>query len=145
MTRPFANVRVMDFTQVLAGPYGSYQLALLGADVIKVERREGEDMRRTPLSREWADRGMAPSWLAINGNKRSLTLDLQQLAAKEIIRRLAAKADVVRFHRPRRSVSQIIATGIDRMFSSQIAVLTAHGALLPSSHPAHRGIFVERH
>jgi crotonobetainyl-CoA:carnitine CoA-transferase CaiB-like acyl-CoA transferase len=71
MTRPFANVRVLDFTQVLAGPYGSYQLALLGADVIKVERREGEDMRRTPLSREWADRGMAPSWLAINGNKRS--------------------------------------------------------------------------
>ena len=77
-TRPFANVRVLDFTQVLAGPYGSYQLALLGADVIKVERREGEDMRRTPLSREWAERGMAPSWLAINGNKRSLTLDLQK-------------------------------------------------------------------
>jgi crotonobetainyl-CoA:carnitine CoA-transferase CaiB-like acyl-CoA transferase len=93
--RPFANVRVLDFTQVLAGPYGSFQLALLGADVIKVERREGEDMRRTPLSREWADRGMAPSWLAINGNKRSLTLDLQKPAAIEIINRLAAKADVV--------------------------------------------------
>jgi crotonobetainyl-CoA:carnitine CoA-transferase CaiB-like acyl-CoA transferase len=95
MTRPFSNVRVLDFTQVLAGPYGSYQLALLGADVIKVERREGEDMRRTPLSREWADRGMAPSWLAINGNKRSLTLDLQKPAAIAIINRLAAKADVV--------------------------------------------------
>ena len=93
--RPFANVRILDFTQVLAGPYGSYQLALLGADVIKVERREGEDMRRTPLSREWADRGMAPSWLAINGNKRSLTLDLQQPAAKEVVRRLVVKADVV--------------------------------------------------
>src|SRR6185437_8686490 len=63
--------------------------------VIKVERREGEDMRRTPLSREWAERGMAPSWLAINGNKRSLTLDLQKPAAVEIINRLAAKADVV--------------------------------------------------
>ncbi|MEJ0018242.1 MAG: CaiB/BaiF CoA-transferase family protein [Acetobacteraceae bacterium] len=95
MTRPFSHVRVLDFTQVLAGPYGSYQLALLGADVIKVERREGEDMRRTPLSREWADRGMAPSWLAINGNKRSLTLDLQKKAAIEVINRLAAKADVV--------------------------------------------------
>jgi crotonobetainyl-CoA:carnitine CoA-transferase CaiB-like acyl-CoA transferase len=95
MTRPFSNVRILDFTQVLAGPYGSYQLALLGADVIKVERREGEDMRRTPLSREWADRGMAPSWLAINGNKRSLTLDLQKPAAIEIINRLVAKADVV--------------------------------------------------
>jgi crotonobetainyl-CoA:carnitine CoA-transferase CaiB-like acyl-CoA transferase len=94
-SRPFAGVRILDFTQVLAGPYGSYQLALLGADVIKVERREGEDMRRTPLSREWAERGMAPSWLAINGNKRSLTLDLQKPAAKEIVRRLATKADVV--------------------------------------------------
>jgi crotonobetainyl-CoA:carnitine CoA-transferase CaiB-like acyl-CoA transferase len=93
--RPFANVRVLDFTQVLAGPYGSYQLALLGADAIKVERREGEDMRRTPLSREWAERGMAPAWLAINGNKRSLTLDLQQPAAIEIVNRLAARADVV--------------------------------------------------
>jgi crotonobetainyl-CoA:carnitine CoA-transferase CaiB-like acyl-CoA transferase len=86
---------VLDFTQVLAGPYGSYQLALLGADVVKVERREGEDMRRTPLSREWAERGMAPSWLAINGNKRSLTLDLQKPAAIEIVNRLATKADVV--------------------------------------------------
>jgi crotonobetainyl-CoA:carnitine CoA-transferase CaiB-like acyl-CoA transferase len=94
-TRPFANVRVLDFTQVLAGPYGSYQLALLGADVIKVERREGEDMRRTPLSREWAEHGMAPSWLAINGNKRSLTLDLQKPAAIEIVNRLTAQADVV--------------------------------------------------
>jgi crotonobetainyl-CoA:carnitine CoA-transferase CaiB-like acyl-CoA transferase len=93
--RPFANVRVLDFTQVLAGPYGSYQLALLGANVIKVERREGEDMRRTPLSREWAERGMAPSWLAINGNKRSLTLDLQKPAAIEIVSRLVARADVV--------------------------------------------------
>ncbi len=95
MTRPFTNVHVLDFTQVLAGPYGSYQLALLGADVIKVERREGEDMRRTPLSREWADRGMAPSWLAINGNKRSLTLDLQKPAAIDIVNRLVARADVV--------------------------------------------------
>ena len=94
-TRPFSNVRVLDFTQVLAGPYGSYQLALLGADVIKVERREGEDMRRTPLAREWAERGMAPAWLAINGNKRSLTLDLQKPAAIEIVNRLVARADVV--------------------------------------------------
>jgi crotonobetainyl-CoA:carnitine CoA-transferase CaiB-like acyl-CoA transferase len=95
MNRPFHGVRILDFTQVLAGPYGSYQLALLGADVIKVERIGGEDMRRTPLSRLWAERGMAPSWLAINGNKKSLTLDFRKPEAMEILRKLAAKADVV--------------------------------------------------
>ena len=95
MSRPFEGVRILDFTQVLAGPYSTYQLALLGADVIKVERREGEDMRRTPLSREWAERGMASGWMAVNGNKRSLTLDLQTPEAREIVRRIAAEADVV--------------------------------------------------
>jgi crotonobetainyl-CoA:carnitine CoA-transferase CaiB-like acyl-CoA transferase len=93
--RPFSGVRILDFTQVLAGPYASYQLALLGADVIKIERRGGEDMRRTPLSREWADRNMAPAFIAVNGNKKSLTLDLQKPAAREIVMKLAAKADVV--------------------------------------------------
>ena len=93
--RPFAGIRILDFTQVLAGPYASYQLALLGAEVIKIERRGGEDMRRTPLSREWADRNMAPSFLAVNGNKKSLTLDLQKPAAREIALKLAANADVV--------------------------------------------------
>jgi crotonobetainyl-CoA:carnitine CoA-transferase CaiB-like acyl-CoA transferase len=95
LTRPFEGVKILDFTQVLAGPYASYQLALLGADVIKVERREGEDMRRTPLSREWAERGLAPGWQAINGNKRSLTLDLSKPEAIAIVKQLAAQADVV--------------------------------------------------
>jgi crotonobetainyl-CoA:carnitine CoA-transferase CaiB-like acyl-CoA transferase len=95
VTRPFEGVKILDFTQVLAGPYASYQLALLGAEVIKVERREGEDMRRTPLSREWAERGLAPAFQAINGNKRSLTLDLQKPEAIAIVKQLAAQADVV--------------------------------------------------
>jgi len=95
VTRPFEGVKILDFTQVLAGPYASYQLALLGADVIKVERREGEDMRRTPLNREWADRGLAPGRQAVNGNKRSLTLDLQKPEAITIVRQLAGQADVV--------------------------------------------------
>ena len=94
VTRPFEGVKILDFTQVLAGPYASYQLALLGADVI-IERREGEDMRRTPLSHEWAERGLAPAFQAINGNKRSLTLDLQKPDAIAIVRKLVAQVDVV--------------------------------------------------
>ena len=93
--RPFDGVRILDFTQVLAGPYASYQLALLGAEVIKIERQGGEDMRRTPLSREWAERNMASAFVAVNGNKQSLTLDLQKPAAHEIALKLAARADVV--------------------------------------------------
>ncbi|PPQ34685.1 CaiB/BaiF CoA transferase family protein [Rhodopila globiformis] len=93
--RPFSGVRILDFTQVLAGPYASYQLALLGADVVKIERRGGEDMRRTPLSRQWSGRNMASAFLAVNGNKKSLTLDLQKPAAREIVLRLAETADVV--------------------------------------------------
>jgi crotonobetainyl-CoA:carnitine CoA-transferase CaiB-like acyl-CoA transferase len=93
--RPFEGVRILDFTQVLAGPYASYQLALLGAEVIKIERRGGEDMRRTPLSREWAERNMASAFIAVNGNKKSLTLDLQKPEAQEIVRKLAAQSDIV--------------------------------------------------
>jgi crotonobetainyl-CoA:carnitine CoA-transferase CaiB-like acyl-CoA transferase len=95
VTRPFEGVKILDFTQVLAGPYASYQLALLGADVIKIERRGGEDMRRTPLSREWAERDLAPAFQAVNGNKRSLTLDLSKGEAIAIVNKLAAQADVV--------------------------------------------------
>lgn len=95
MTKPFAGISVLDFTQVFAGPFGTFQLALLGADVIKVERPGGEEMRNGPLSKEWSDRGMAPGWLAINANKRNIALDLKDPSAIEIVKRLAAKADIV--------------------------------------------------
>jgi crotonobetainyl-CoA:carnitine CoA-transferase CaiB-like acyl-CoA transferase len=80
---------------VFAGPFGCYQLALLGADVIKIERRGGEDMRRSPLSKEWAERNMATAWMAINSNRRNIALDLTTPKAIEIVRRLVPKADVV--------------------------------------------------
>ncbi|MBT7760291.1 MAG: CoA transferase, partial [Rhodospirillaceae bacterium] len=95
MSKPFEGVRVLDFTQVFAGPFGTFQLALLGADVIKVERPGGEEMRNGPLSKEWSDRGMAPGWLAINANKRNIALDLKDPESIEIVKRLAAKADIV--------------------------------------------------
>ena len=64
--RPFDGIRILDFTQVFAGPFATYQLALLGADVIKVERKGGETMRFSPGSKEWADRAMAPTWCGIS-------------------------------------------------------------------------------
>ncbi|HEY3066118.1 MAG TPA: CoA transferase, partial [Methylomirabilota bacterium] len=95
MTKPFAGVRILDFTRYLAGPYGTYQLALLGADVVKIESREGDETRGQLAEQTWAARKMAPSFLAVNGNKRSLTLDLRKPAAVEIVKRLVVGADVV--------------------------------------------------
>jgi len=95
MTKPFEGIRILDFTQVFAGPFGTFQLALLGADVIKVERKGGENMRFSPGSKEWAERAYAPTWAAVNGNKRNIELDPKEPKAIEIIKRLAAKADIV--------------------------------------------------
>lgn len=95
MSKPFTGVRVLDFTQVFAGPFGSVQLALLGADVVKIERPEGEDMRRAPPIDDWSRRNMSTHWLAINANKRSITLDLKRPEAIEVVKRLAETADVV--------------------------------------------------
>src|SRR3954467_6301125 len=95
MTKPFAGVRILDFTRYLAGPYGTYQLALLGADVVKIESHEGDESRHLLISQEWADRKMASSFLAVNANKRSITLDLRKPAAVAVVKRLVTGADVV--------------------------------------------------
>ncbi len=95
MSQPFTGVRVLDFTQVFAGPFGSYQLALLGADVVKIERPGGDDMRYGPPNKEWADRGLGTGWMAINANKRNIALDLTKPEAIAIVKRLAETADVV--------------------------------------------------
>ena len=95
MSKPFAGVKVLDFTRVLAGPYASYQLALLGADVIKIESRDGDDMRYGNRANDWEKRGLAAPWVAVNGNKRSITMDLKQPKAIEVIKRMVPKVDVV--------------------------------------------------
>jgi len=95
VSKPFAGVRILDFTRYLAGPYGTYQLALLGADVVKIESRDGDETRSQLVGKEWAARKMPPGFLAVNGNKRSMTLDLRRPEAVEIVKRLVARADVV--------------------------------------------------
>ncbi len=95
MSKPFAGVKILDFTRVLAGPYASYQLALLGADVIKVEAREGDEMRFGTRSNDWEKRGMAAPWVAVNAGKRSITMDLKSPKAIEAIMRMVPKVDVV--------------------------------------------------
>jgi crotonobetainyl-CoA:carnitine CoA-transferase CaiB-like acyl-CoA transferase len=93
--KAFEGVRILDFTHYLAGPFSTYQLALQGADVIKVEPLEGDSMRSTPLDKTWSEAGLSPSWMAVNVNKRSLTLDFTKPQAAEIVKRLIPQIDVV--------------------------------------------------
>ncbi len=96
MSKAFENVRVIDFSQVLAGPFATQQLALLGADVIKIEQPGAGDMMRGLTSEgEWAARGLAPAFLGANSNKRGLTLDLKHARARQVLDRLLRGADVV--------------------------------------------------
>ena len=96
MTQPFDGIRVVDATHVLAGPFATYQLALLGADVIKLEHPDVLDQARaggtdTALNRA----GMGTMYLTQASNKRSLLLDLRQPAGREAFLRLIATADVL--------------------------------------------------
>lgn len=96
MTAMLAGIRVLDLTNVLAGPYCCYQLAQLGADVIKVEQPGSGDLAR----QLGADAGlnkalMGTSFLAQNAGKRSITVNLKSEEGKGLFRKLLASADVV--------------------------------------------------
>src|ERR1700688_1502461 len=102
MTRPFEGIRVIDVTHVLAGPFAAYQLAVLGADVIKVEHPEDPDQSRgSGTDKELNRRNMGTAFLTQASNKRSITLDLKLEKDREILKKLAATADVfVENYRP---------------------------------------------
>jgi crotonobetainyl-CoA:carnitine CoA-transferase CaiB-like acyl-CoA transferase len=90
------GIRVLDMTNVLAGPFATLHLALLGADVIKVENPDGGDLARKlgnvpKYNREL----MGTSFLAQNANKKSLTLNLKAEEGKEIFVRLVKTSDVL--------------------------------------------------
>ena len=90
------GVRVLDLTNVLAGPFCCYQLAQLGADVIKVEvPRSGDLARQLGADPGLNKRLMGASFLAQNAGKRSVTINLKNPSGKEVFRRLVATADVV--------------------------------------------------
>ena len=92
-TSPLAGMLVLDLTQIMAGPVCTMLLADMGADVIKIERPNGgDDTRRMgpPFVGGWA-----AGFLALNRNKRSLALNLQDDRGRQVFRRLLEKADVV--------------------------------------------------
>ena len=94
--KPLHGVRVLDLTNVLAGPFACHQLAHMGADVIKVEARGTGDLaRQLGADMELNKTNMGVSFLAQNPGKRSITLNLKHARAKDVFRRLVRTADVV--------------------------------------------------
>ncbi|KAA0255984.1 CoA transferase [Acidobacteria bacterium ACD] len=94
--RALSGIRVLDLTNVLSGPFATLHLALLGAEVIKIENPTDGDLARKlgnvpKLNKEL----MGTSFLAQNSNKKSITLNLKKPEAKEVFRKLVATADVV--------------------------------------------------
>jgi formyl-CoA transferase len=95
MFQPLAGIRVIDLTQVLAGPYAAYQLGLMGAEVLKIEAPGTGDWSRDQgyLPRLNAE-GMGLAYLTQNANKKSVTLNLKSEEGLAILKRLIEGADV---------------------------------------------------
>ena len=89
---PLAGLRVLDVSEGIAGPYATSLLGDLGADVVKVERPEGDWGRSAGRS---LGEGLGAMYVAMNRNKRVVTLDLKQPAGLEVVHRLLADSDVM--------------------------------------------------
>lgn len=96
MALPLHGVRVLDVTNVLAGPFCSFQLVLLGAEVIKIEQPERGDLARSLGADSKADAElMGVSFVSVNAGKQSVTLNLKSPEGKEIFKKLAAISHAV--------------------------------------------------
>ena len=93
---PLKGMRILDLTNVLAGPFCCHQLAHMGADVIKVETPRSGDLARQ-LGADPARNAdlMGVSFLAQNPGKRSITLNLKAASGKHILKKLVQKADAL--------------------------------------------------
>lgn len=91
--RPLDGIRIIDLTHVLAGPFATHQLCMMGADVIKVEKPgQGDQTRGLALRPEL--NGLSPGFVALNSGKRSVVVDLTSEEGRRTIEKLAATADV---------------------------------------------------
>ena len=95
LTGPLDGIRVLEATTSWAGPMCACILADLGADVIKIEAREGEVARRIPPALPGHDKQIGFAQATVNRNKRNLTLDLRTPEGREIFLKLAARSDII--------------------------------------------------
>lgn len=96
MTQPYANIKVLDLTHVLAGPFCTYQFALLGAEVIKIEPPKNPDCARG----RGPDRAQNAALRGLNyqvqaSNKKAITLDLKQSRGRDVLKKMVQDADIL--------------------------------------------------
>lgn len=125
MSGPLDGIRVIDVTTIFLGPYATQMLGDMGADVIKVEPRQGDSTRYLGAARH---RGMGGAFLNLNRNKRSLALDLKRDGGKRALRRLIATADVL-IHNMRPRAMARLGFGYDEVaaLKPDIVYCAAHG------------------
>jgi formyl-CoA transferase len=127
------GVKVLDFGRFIAGPFCAALLADFGADVIRIDRVGGsEDRFIMPVT----EHGEGAFFLQVNRNKRSLTLDIDSVEGKEVVRKLLATTDVVIANMPPRTIESL---GLDYASLAKVKpdiILTASSAF--GSHPAVR-------
>jgi CoA:oxalate CoA-transferase len=144
--RPFAGIRVLDMTRVLAGPFCAYQLGLLGAEVTKIERPgRGETIRwRTESDPAFGKAGMSLGFMTQSANKRFVTLDIDKPGGRDVFLKLAARSDVV-VQNLRTGSAEKRGIGYDAVKAVNPEVvfcsITAYGNTGPKSgHPAYDSV-----
>ena len=125
MSGPLAGVRVIDLTSVILGPYATQILGDLGADVIKVEPPEGDNIRHAAPMRS---AGMGHVFLHLNRNKRSIVLNLKAAAGREALLKLAATADILVYNVRPQAMARLRLTYDDvRAVNPRIIYVGAYG------------------
>ena len=111
---PLDGLKVLDLTQMLAGPLAGTRLGDLGAEVIKVENPESGEFNRTHGFQDITFQGEMTTFLAVNRNKRSLPLNLKDRQGVEILKRLAKNSDVL-IHNFRPGVLERLGLGYEEL------------------------------
>ena len=89
MSVAFEGIRIADFTRVLSGPFATYQLGLLGAEVIKIEAPGKGDIARRMLDPAGFGKGsLSPMFAGVNANKRSIAVDLKRPEGQAVAKRI---------------------------------------------------------
>ncbi|WEX09048.1 CoA transferase [Chelativorans sp. AA-79] len=144
------DIVVLDFSRVFAGPAATQVLGDMGADVIKVEPPAGDEARYYGVTKEKLAElgGVSPSFLALNRNKRSITLDLRNEEGNRIARELADRADVV-VHNFRPGVMERLGLGYETLAQTNkgliYAEFTAYGGKGPLAHIGANDLALQAH